>query len=123
MAPEDLARAGRQDSGGDSPSPQNRQVWNGAWIPVDGLAIRKIGGETLIVPVRGRLAQLQNLYALNEVGAFIFERLDGRSARQLRSELAEAFEVAEEDAEEDLVSFLRELREAELIKTRDSSAG
>jgi hypothetical protein len=74
---------------------------------------RRIAGELFLVPIRGQLADLHGIYALNPVGAFIWERLDGRSdAGEIAKAISKSFEVeldtARADAEE-LVAKLQEL--------------
>jgi coenzyme PQQ synthesis protein D (PqqD) len=36
---------------------------------------RKIAGETVLVPIRQRLGDLESIYTMNEVATFIWERL------------------------------------------------
>jgi len=77
-----------------------------------GVIARNIGGETILVPVTRR-AQDMGLFTLNEVGTFIWERLDGsRSLREIAGEMTSLFEVASNQAEQDLLGFARMLAEA-----------
>ena len=53
---------------------------------------REVAGETLIVPLRGKLADMQRIFALDAVAAFIWQNLDGqqdldRICREKDSEL------------------------------------
>lgn len=80
------------------------------------LSTRKIGDEVILVPIRGKLAQLQQVFSLNPVGAFIWDRLDGvLNLKGLKSRVTETFDVQEATAEADLLSHIRELEEADLI--------
>ncbi len=73
---------------------------------------REIAGETLLVPVRQR-AQDMGLFTLNEVGTFLWSRLDGtRSPDDLVREVLVRFDVDEARARVDLGAFLAQLREA-----------
>ncbi len=82
----------------------------------DSLVTRQIAGEALLVPMRGKLAQLQQLFVLNPVGAFIWQQLDGiRDVEAIHRGLLETFEVTAEEARDDLVEYLRVLRDAKLI--------
>ena len=77
----------------------------------DGIVARSIAGETILVPVTRR-AQDMGLFTLNEVGTFIWERLDGsRSLREIAGEMTSSFEVASDQAEQDLLGFARMLAE------------
>jgi hypothetical protein len=40
------------------------------------LVTREIAGETLIVPTRGNLADMQRIFALDGVAAFIWQHLE-----------------------------------------------
>jgi hypothetical protein len=77
---------------------------------------RRVAGETLLVPVRGELADLRNLYALNEAGAFIWQRLDGRHALpDIQQAMVASLKVEPEQAGADLEEFVTGLRAAGLI--------
>ena len=79
--------------------------------------VREIAGEVFLVPIRGRLADLQELFVLNDVGEWVWQHLDGAfSADELADGLADAFEVTSEDALADVEAFLGELHEAGLLE-------
>jgi hypothetical protein len=78
---------------------------------------RRVAGETFLVPIRGCLADLKGLYALNAVGSFLWERIDGQTdAGGLARAVAEAFEVAPEVAAVDTAELLATLQERGLIE-------
>jgi len=77
---------------------------------------RSIGGELFLVPVKGRIADMQNIFTLTPVAEFIWERLDGRKgAGEIRDDVLGRFDVTREEAESDISEFLGELLEARLI--------
>lgn len=83
----------------------------------DDLLTRQIAGETIVVPIRGKLADMQNIFAINVVAEFIWERMDGRrTLDQIAVEVAAHFEVDEKQARSDVMDFTTELREAGLIE-------
>jgi hypothetical protein len=83
---------------------------------IDDVIARQIAGETLLVPIRGELADMQKIFALNPVAEYIWQQLDGRqSLAQISQGLLARFEVAEEQAEADLAEFIAELLAAGLI--------
>jgi hypothetical protein len=74
---------------------------------------RKVAGEMFLVPIRGQLADLRGIFALNPVAAFVWERFDARTGLpEIARSVSEAYEVevgtALADVEE-LVTKLREL--------------
>lgn len=81
----------------------------------EDIVTRRIAGETLLVPIRQHLADLQRIYVLDEVGAAIWGSLDGnRGAEEIASLLAADFEVAAETARADVLAFCDDLRKAGL---------
>ena len=80
------------------------------------LVTRQVAGETLVVPVSGQLADLQRIFALDRVSAFIWERLDGcHTLAAIREAVVASFQVTPETARRDLEEFVGEIRTAGLI--------
>jgi hypothetical protein len=80
--------------------------------------MRRIGRETIIVPVAGRVADLESVYTLNEVATRIWELLDSpRTAAQIAQLLAADYEAREEALAADVQAFLTALEEAGLAHT------
>jgi len=78
---------------------------------------RQIVGETLLVPIRGRVADMQKLFCLNPVAAFVWEKLDGtRTLADIRDAVLDAFDVQQDRAEADIQEFIAELLAAELVQ-------
>ena len=77
---------------------------------------RKIADEMLLVPIRGKLADMERIFSLNPVAEFIWGQLDGkRSLKEIRAGILTNFEVTHEEAGSDLLEFINELQEADLI--------
>jgi len=77
---------------------------------------RSIAGETILVPVSGKLADMQRIFALNPAAEFIWKRLDGeKDLSAIRDEILEYFEVGKEQAESDIREFISELLKEKLI--------
>jgi hypothetical protein len=72
---------------------------------------RRIAGEYVLVPLVTHGADLDAIYNLNAVGAFIWERLDGRTpGTESVAALTETFAVEPGRAEADYLDFLARLR-------------
>jgi hypothetical protein len=84
---------------------------------------REVAGEVFLVPIRGHLADLQELFVLNETGSWIWERLDARGCAfdELVQGLILEFEVDEETARRDVEIFARQLVEWGLGETMPPS--
>jgi methyltransferase-like protein len=77
---------------------------------------RWVAGEFVVVPLRDRAADLDAIYNLSRVAAFIWERLDGRtSGQEVVEALVERFEVSEAQASADYLRFLEQLRSIEAV--------
>ncbi|MBA4372833.1 MAG: hypothetical protein C0402_08200 [Thermodesulfovibrio sp.] len=77
---------------------------------------RSIAGEFFLVPIRGRMADMQHIFSLNPVGQYIWQELDGnKNLLEIRSLVASDFDVSRESAESDIQEFIGELLAAELI--------
>jgi hypothetical protein len=71
---------------------------------------REVGGEYILVPLARGRGDLDSVFNLSRVGAFIWERLDGReSGAELARAIAAHFEVDEGRAERDYLDFVSEL--------------
>ena len=78
---------------------------------------RQIAGETLIVPVAGRVTDLESIYLLNEVGSRIWELLRSpTTADRIAEVVASEFAVSADHAAGDVAEFLDSLSSRELIR-------
>lgn len=91
-------------------------AWDRVFVPKEALVAREIAGEVILVPVRGKLAQLKRIFVLNPVGAYIWGQLDGvRDLAAIHRGIVADFEVSEEEAEADLCEYIAALEEADLV--------
>ena len=74
------------------------------------MASRKIVDEVILVPLRDRVAEMESLYSLNEVGARVYELIDGkRAVRDIVAAIVEEFDVDARQAENDVTQFVEQL--------------
>lgn len=79
--------------------------------------VRAIDGETVVVPIKGGVGDLQCIFTLNEVGARILQTLETRSTPQeIAAVIVSEFDVAPAQALKDVTSFLQTLQKAGLAK-------
>ncbi len=72
---------------------------------------RRIAGEYILVPLVGWGADLDSIFHLNRVGAFVWERLDGgTNGSAIVDGLVDRFAVDRATAEADYVGFIEHLR-------------
>jgi len=80
---------------------------------------RSIAGETLLVPIRDKLADMEQLIVLDGTGAFIWEKIDGRATiKEICDALMADYEVDEQQAKNDVSEFIAQLKEADLIEEK-----
>jgi hypothetical protein len=85
----------------------------------EGVVLREVAGERLLVPIRKDVADLKAIFALNGVGLRIWELLDGeRPLEGVLAGILERFDVPVAEAEADLVAFVGRLEAANLVERR-----
>lgn len=81
------------------------------------LVTRTIGGETLIVPIRSGVADLECIYALNEVGSRVWELLNEHTPVQTILEaICSEYDVTPDEAARDISELLSSLQAAGLVR-------
>jgi hypothetical protein len=81
------------------------------------IVARKIADEFILVPIRQKAGDVESIYTLDEVAARIWELIDGhRRVCDIRDQIVAEFEVGPEEAESDLVGFLRQLEHAGAVR-------
>lgn len=76
----------------------------------ENFVFRRIVEEMVLVPIRQNVAELDSIYTLNELGAFIWEQLESPKTRaELEGAILEVFDVDEETLRTDLASFIGDL--------------
>ncbi len=82
----------------------------------ENIVTRKVMDETLLVPISGQLASMDNLYTLNETGAFIWQALDGvRSLAEISGMLERQYDAPADVIAADVLEIADGLAEAGLI--------
>jgi hypothetical protein len=85
----------------------------------DGVVLREVAGEQILVPIKSNVADLKAIFALNGVGRCIWELLDGtRGMDAVLAGLVERFDVPPEEASADLRAFVERLAQAGLVERR-----
>jgi hypothetical protein len=76
-----------------------------------------VAGETLIVPVRGKVGDLASIYSFNETGSLIWRLLDApRTVGEVVGAVAEEYQVDPEQVRQDVLRFMGEMRGVGLIE-------
>ena len=82
----------------------------------ENFVFRQIDNETILVPIKDNVGDMNCIYNLNEVGAFIWQNIKCRhSLTDLKKMILSEFEVTESQAEADLDEFINDLKGIEAI--------
>jgi hypothetical protein len=82
---------------------------------------RRVSGETLIVPVRGKVGDLASIYSFNEVGSLIWQLLEiPRNVSELVSAVEREYDVDPEQAQQDVSKFLNDMLSVGLVEVPDA---
>jgi len=87
------------------------------FVKESDLVTRDVAGEKIIVPIKSHVGDLEGVYTLNELGAMIWQLIDGQTtARELAEAVSKEYDVGATEAEKDVGDFLRSLENAGLIR-------
>ena len=80
------------------------------------LITREIAGEVILVPVGKSVLESNGLFALNELGAFLWKHLpEAADEDALVEQVLAEYEVDRETAEADTAEFLQKLRDMGIL--------
>lgn len=83
----------------------------------DDFVYRKIAGETLLVPIRNAIKELQSIYSFNETACYIWENIDGKQTlAEIVQEMKSDFALDNCDAQKDIEEFIGKLKEIGAIQ-------
>jgi hypothetical protein len=86
-------------------------------IRSQSVVARVVGGETLIVPIRGKVGDLASIYSLNGTGSLIWKLLESpQKLSHLVAAVANEFDVAPDAAGQDVRQFVREMKSVGLVE-------
>jgi methyltransferase-like protein len=82
----------------------------------ENFVYRKIENETILVPIKNNVGDMSCIYNLNEVGAFIWDHLDGeKTVNDILNMVADEFDITAQDAEIDVCDYICDLKEIEAV--------
>lgn len=82
----------------------------------ENIVFRKIGDESILVPIASSVADLNSIFNLNETGAFIWDKIDDtRTLGDIIEQMKTEYE-ANDSLVDDAVAFVSELLEAKLLQ-------
>jgi Coenzyme PQQ synthesis protein D (PqqD) len=92
-------------------------------IRSQSVVARVVAGETLIVPIRGKVGDLASIYSFNGTGTLIWKLLESpKTVSQLAVAVATEYDVDPARAERDVASFVGEMKAVGLVEVPASVA-
>jgi hypothetical protein len=93
------------------------------FVRSQSMVSRVVAGETLIVPVRGKVGDLASIYSFNGTGSLIWKLLETpRTVSELVSAVTQEYDVALEQAALDVKQFVDEMLSAGLAEVPQAVA-
>ena len=79
----------------------------------EGYMLRQIAGTWIVVPIAERVVDFNGMISLSDTGAFLWQLMEKEQTTEsdLLSALLDEYEVDQSTAQEDLSSFLNQLKE------------
>ncbi len=92
------------------------------FVARDGLVSRRIGDETILVPVTSRVGDLDAIYTLTDVGSHVWAMLrQPVSLDQMVDGVCGEYDVPADVARQDIVEFVDVLVSAHLVRVDQGS--
>ncbi len=71
---------------------------------------RAVGNELILVPLTGNVAQMNELFTLNETAKFIWENIkENTTVEELETLMTDAFDIDNQTAKNDIENFILKL--------------
>jgi hypothetical protein len=85
--------------------------------PSEDVVARDVQGEFIIIPITSGIGDVEDeIFALNETGRAIWERLDGKKTLgDVGEELAVKYEASKKELEEDILGLTGELLKRRML--------
>lgn len=72
--------------------------------------IKEVGNEFILVPITDNIAEMNTMYNLNEMGAFIWNLIDGKiSNQEIAEKIIEEYDIDIETAKKDVDNFTEKI--------------
>lgn len=81
------------------------------------VVFRKIENEYILVPLMSTSEEAESIFNLNEIGAIIWEKVDGsKTVAGIIDELCKEYDADSQAIREDVTAFMSDLAECSLIE-------
>ncbi len=92
------------------------RIWQKVFKKQEDIVSRNISGETILVPVRGKLADMQRIFAIDPTAEYIWRQIDGENTlSMICGKMVNIFDADQAQVREDMLRFINELENNTLI--------
>ena len=93
---------------------------NNIFVKSEGIVEKRLGEELILVPLSDDIAKMSEVFTLNEVGAFIYNNLNGENTLSSVVEIVvNNFDIDKETAIHDVEAFIQVALEKKVIENKD----
>lgn len=90
---------------------------NNVYIKVEGVVEKTLGDELVLVPLSDNVASMNEVFTLNEVGAFIYDNCNGENnLAAIIDKVLDNFNVTFDNASDDVKAFIKIAQMKNVIK-------
>ncbi len=83
----------------------------------EDVVTREIAGETILIPIRGAVADMEKIFVLEGAGEYVWGKIDGQTTLAgIAGLLARDMQVDAQTALADVVEFAGQLKEQGLVR-------
>ena len=94
----------------------NKPILDKIYKKQEEIVTRNIAGDTILVPIKGKLANMEKIFSLEGTADRIWSLLNGQnSVNDICKNISIAFDVDTDKAQADTIEFIDELLKTELI--------
>ena len=91
------------------------------YVRSSNVVSREVGGELLVVPIRGGVGDLDSIFSFNPLGSQLWQLLKaGSTIEEMVRWVVDRYEVAADRASADVQSFLGDLSRSGLVRTQEN---
>ncbi len=83
-------------------------IFTEVYAKTTGFVEKQVGDETILVPISNQVAQMSEVFTLNELGSFIWQHIDGvKNVQDIINEVLKNYDSTEQIVITDVVEFVK----------------
>jgi methyltransferase-like protein len=83
-------------------------IFTEVYAKTTGFVEKQVGDETILVPLSNQVAQMSEVFTLNELGSFIWQHIDGvKNVQDIINEVLKNYDSTEQIVINDVVEFVK----------------